>query len=96
MACYEPIDRCCRILHRFALAQDRLPGGGDHKSLGRAAEELGYELFLEGGDPAPDRHVIDTERSRRTGQASIAGNSQKEADIIPLPHRSASGVNSCT
>jgi hypothetical protein len=92
MPCYEPINRCCCILHRFALAQNRLSGGGDRKSLGRAAEELRSKSFLESGDPASDRHMIDTEGSCRPGRASIAGNGQKEADIIPLPHRSAPWV----
>jgi hypothetical protein len=88
---YEPIDRCRRALHRFALAQDCLPGGGDGKSLGCAAEELGSELLLESGEPAPDRRMIDAERAGCARQASITGNSQKKADIIPLPHRSAPG-----
>src|SRR5262249_17858759 len=89
----QPLDAQRGNFHALALLDDGLRGGRRLETIGSSAQQLGAEVLLERRDSPRDRDVVDTERARRAGEGSIAGDREEDADVVPLPlasHRRSS------
>ena len=59
---------------------------GEHEAVGLALEQLDGEVLLQLGNAPADRRMINFEPPRRRHQPPLAGELEKEHEVVPVEH----------
>lgn len=78
------LERGAGGLHSLRRVRRRVAGRGEDEPLGNASDEARLERFLERGQTAAHRRVIDLERARRAHQRAFPLQRQQESKIVPV------------
>ena len=73
-----------RALHLLGGADEPLAGAGELRARGAPVEQLGADRGLERRDAAADRRMVELEPLGGGDELPAAGDSEKDADVIPV------------